>query len=132
MRLPIYLLQSPAYQALNMAAIRILTFLQIENLTHGGVENGRLLAPHRQLVASGVGKSHVKPALDMLEAFGIIARTSDGERLGGRPNAARYGLCWLPFHDEAEPRDGFRQIGPNQVKAYLLAVRKARKTRTAA
>lgn len=131
-RLPLHLLQSPAYQGLNMAAMRVLTFLQIENLTHGGVENGRLHAPHRQLIATGIGKAHVKPALDMLEAFGLIARTSDGKRLGGRPNAARYGLCWLPFHDEPEPRDGFRSIGAIQVKEYLLQARRVRRPRTAA
>lgn len=127
MRLPLHLLESPAYQGLSMAAIRVLTFLQIEHLTHGGVENGRLLAPHRQLVSKGIGKADVKPAIDMLEAFGLIARTSAGGRLGGRPNAARYGLCWLPFHDEPEAREAFRSVTADEVRHYVVESRKARR-----
>jgi hypothetical protein len=44
-RLPLYLLQSPTYQALTISARRCLDFLMVEHLTHGGAETGNLLAP---------------------------------------------------------------------------------------
>lgn len=115
---PMSLLESPGYQALNFPAFKILAFLKLEHVRHGGAENGRLLAPHRQLQALGIGPRHIKPALAMLEAFGIIRVTTDGERLGGRPNAARYALTWLPTCDGQLPTEAYRKVTRDDVSVY--------------
>lgn len=127
--LPLYLLQSPAYRALTISARRVLDFLMVEHLTHGGAENGALFAPYAQLEAFGVRKDSILEALHMLETFGLIERTFYGGRQGGRPNATRYGLGWIPLMDEAEPRERFRKITVEQVGGYLadLKVLRAQK-----
>lgn len=116
---PMSLLESPGYQALNFPAFKILAFLKLEHVRHGGAENGRLVAPHRQLREGGISPRKVKPALEMLEAFGIIRCTSEGFRQGGRPNAATYALTWLPTCDGQLPTEDYRKIGRVMVSAYL-------------
>ena len=116
---PMSLLESPGYQALNFPAFKILSFLKLEHCRHGGAENGRLMAPHRQLQALGISPRTIKPALAMLEAFGIIRLTTDGERQGGRPNAARYALTWLPTCDGQLPTDDYRRVTRADVQELL-------------
>lgn len=120
---PQSLLESPGYRHLNLPAFRILTFLKIEHVQHGGAENGRLLAPHLQLRALGISGRKIKPALAMLEAFGFIRRTSDGSRMGGRPNAATYALTWLPTCDGSLPTEDFKAITRLDAQAIMAALR---------
>lgn len=122
------LLESPAYRALNLPALKILTALQIEHLTHGGMENGRLLAPYRQLQANWrISPKNIKVAISLLEALGIIRCTSNGQRLGGRPNAATYALTWLPTADGELPTMDFERVSKAQAQAITEARRTARK-----
>lgn len=123
---PMSLLESPAYRALNFPALKILGFLKLEHVRHGGQENGRLLAPYRQLEALSISARHVKPALAMLEALGIIRVTSDGSRLGGRPNAATYALTWLPTCDGELPTEDYRRVTEAEAKAYRPQSRKTK------
>lgn len=116
---PMSLLESPGYQALNFPAFKILAFLKLEHCRHGGAENGRLMAPHRQLREGGISPRKVKPALAMLEAFGIIRCTSDGFRQGGRPNAARYALTWLPTCDGQLPTEDYKRVTRADVQELL-------------
>lgn len=125
---PMSLLESPGYQALNFPAFKILAFLKLEHVRHGGAENGRLLAPHRQLQALGISPRHIKPALAMLEAFGVIRCTTDGTRLGGRPNAATYALTWLPTSDGQLPTEDYRKVTKGHVGIYLIDRYTDRKT----
>lgn len=122
---PMSLLESPGYQALNFPAFKILAFLKLEHVRHGGAENGRLLAPHRQLQALGISPRKIKPALAMLEAFGIIRVTTDGERLGGRPNAARYALTWLPTCGGQLPTEAYRKVTRTDVQEHLRKTEQA-------
>lgn len=107
---PMSLLESPAYRALNFPALKILGFLKLEHVRHGGAENGRLVAPYRQLERLGITARGVGPALRMLEAFGLVRVTSDGSRLGGRPNAATYALTWLPTCDGSAPTADYKRV----------------------
>lgn len=114
---PLVMRESPGFRALNMAARRILDFLELEHMRHGGKENGRLLAPYAQLVAAGITRRDVRPAIDTLESLGFIRRTEHGERLGGRPNASRYALTWLPTWDGSLPTEDFLQVTEADVRA---------------
>lgn len=102
--------ESPGFRALTMPARRVLDFLELEHLRHGGAENGSLMAPYAQLVTWGVTKRDIAPAIATLVQFGFIRRTEHGERLGGRPNATRYALTWLPTSDGALPTEDFRKV----------------------
>lgn len=125
-RLPLHLLRSPAYRGLSTPARGCLDFLLIEHLTHGGAENGNLMAPYRQLAMSGVRKDSIREALHMLEALGVIERTRYGGRQGGRANASRYGLGWLPLRGEPVPRERYRKVTAEQVAEYMAALKEVR------
>lgn len=130
--------ESPGFRALTMPARRILDFLELEHLRHGGAENGRLLAPYAQLVAWGVTKRDIAPAIATLVRYGFIRRTEHGERLGGRPNATRYALTWLPTVDGQLPTEDFRKVTHADVLDWeaerkgLAEAKRARKPLSAA
>src|SRR5262245_50451303 len=76
---------------LSLAAVRLLQFLILEHLRHGGKENGLLEAPHRQLVALGISAGLVASAIFELEATGLVRCHRRGPRI---PNL--FELMWLP------------------------------------
>jgi hypothetical protein len=88
------LLRSDAWRSAGINTRRFIEFLKIEHLNHGGQENGRLKAPHRQLVAFGISKDCVTQAICEAETLGLV----DCHR-GGLRVATTYALTWLPLHD---------------------------------
>lgn len=126
--------ESPGFRALTMPARRILDFLELEHLRHGGAENGNLLAPYAQLVTWGVTKRDIAPSIATLVRFGFIRRTEHGQRLGGRPNATRYALTWLPTADGQLPTEDFRKVSRSDVlkweadRKLQAEAKRARKT----
>lgn len=117
---PRSLLESPGYGALSFPAHKVLHFLKLEHVRHGGKENGLLLAPHRQLqTVARISPKNIKTALEMLQAFGLVRLTSSGERLGGRPNAATYALTWLPTCDGLMPTEDYKKVSAERVEAIL-------------
>lgn len=117
--LPRALLESPGYRALSVPARHVVDFLQLEHLSHGGAENGRLLAPYAQLEKFGISSRDIRGALDMAEAFGIIRCTQRGERLGGRTKASTYALTWYPTADGELPSEEFRRVTVQDVDAFF-------------
>lgn len=108
------MLGSPTYQALDANGRRVLDFLMLEHLAHGGKENGNLAAPHRQLAAFGVTKDYVAPALDTLIRLGFVRRTFEGLRLADNGKPARFALTWLPTKG-----DGFLEPPTHDWKRVL-------------
>jgi len=113
------MLESYAYQGLGINARRVLDFLMVEHMCHAGTENGRLLAPYKQLVKFGVAKSEICAAIDELEAFGFID-ISRGMRLGGRSQASRYRLTWLLTAQGEPASDRWTKISKATVTAFRL------------
>src|SRR5262249_34930956 len=52
--LPRELLETAAWRSLGINARRLLDFLMVEHMRHGGKRNGYLLAPRRQLAEFGI------------------------------------------------------------------------------
>jgi hypothetical protein len=119
--LPKSLIESPGYSRRSIQAARILDFLIREHLSHGGACNGELLAPYAQLAQAGISGRDISNAFRELEAFGIIRRTKEGPRLGGRRGAYQYALTWLPTADGVLPTNAFRAVTERDVAAYLAA-----------
>lgn len=122
-QMPLALIQSPGFLYLNAPAYKILMFLLREHAQHGGAENGRLLAPHAQLRALGISGRCIRPAFDMLVAFGMIRRTSETDdrlqrRQGGKENAATFALTWWPTWDGELPTEDFLKITTGDVLAF--------------
>ena len=97
-KLPRGLLESAAWRSLGINARRFVDFLLIEHMRHGGRENGKLLAPRRQLEKFGIGAHHVTGAIEECERVGLV----DCQRgVGRRPSV--YALTWLPRSDGSAP-----------------------------
>jgi hypothetical protein len=120
-KLPRNLLESAAWRSLSINARRLIDFLLIEHLRHGGRENGRLLAPRRQLERFGIASHLVSTAIEETERVGLV----DCKRGVGRcPNI--YGLTWLSRGDDP-PTNRWRHH--EETAAQLIANRKAAKAR---
>jgi hypothetical protein len=70
--LPLALLDSDAWRSLSINARRLIEFLMIEHIRHGGKANGKLLAPRRQLARSGIGTRHISTAIEEAVRLGFI------------------------------------------------------------
>jgi len=120
-KMPRDLLESTVWHSLSIHARRLIDFLLIEHIRHGGRENGRLLAPRRQLIAFGIHAHFVSAAIEEAEHVGLV----DCKRSVGRaPNT--YGLTWLPLGDDPPTH---RWRNHNATAAEVIAERKAAKTR---
>lgn len=102
-----YLLKS----RLSGNAWAILTFLCDEHLSHGGQENGNLIATYDQLVVEGIRRSSIRKAFRKLEECGLVRRT-DG---GAMREIARYEVTFLPTTDpetkhQLPPKDSWKFI----------------------
>jgi hypothetical protein len=116
------LLQSLAWRSLSANGLRLIQFLMIEHMNHGGKKNGFLLAPRRQLESFGMATHLVSAAIAEAERIGLI----DVIRGRGRaPN--RYALTWLPLAGEPEPTDRWRRC--DQQATSAMVARKQAKTR---
>lgn len=94
-----------SWRSLTIGARRLLDFLMIEHMRHGGKENGRLLAPRRQLEAFGISSHLVSEAIAEVEKLGFVD-VKRGE--GRRPST--YALTWLPTGDGAEASNRWRSV----------------------
>lgn len=109
---------SPAYRALSSPARKILDFLFIEQMQHGGAENGNLAAPYRQLIGCKISSRDVSKGLLMLEAFGIVERTNEDSLVEGIRVMATYRLTMFPDKWGNLPSDKWKQITLSDVLAF--------------
>jgi hypothetical protein len=97
----IEMLESPAYRALSLSALRILARLQIELAHHGGKDNGRLPVTYEDFEQYGIDRHSIAPALSLLVALGFIEITEIGR--AGNAEWRRPSRYRLTFRDAAEP-----------------------------
>jgi hypothetical protein len=116
------LLTSAAWQALSINGRRVIDWLLIEHMRHGGRRNGFLLAPWRQLGDFGIGTHFISGAIEEIQQLGLV----DCKRgVGRRPST--YTLTWLPQSDGSPPSNRF--IGNNSSAAAIVTARKEAKRR---
>lgn len=99
-KLPRDLLESDAWRSLGINALRLLFFLMLEHMRHGGKANGRLQAPRRQLWDFGIAHHFVSAAIEECERVGLVF-CSRG--VGRAPSL--YTLAWLPLANGNKPPD---------------------------
>jgi hypothetical protein len=86
--------QSDAWRSAGINARRVIDFLLLEHMRHGGQANGRLKAPHRQLEVFGIGARYVTEAIRETEELGLVDSSHRRQRV-----ASTYALTWLPLYD---------------------------------
>jgi hypothetical protein len=91
------MLESPAWAALSITARRILDRLELEHLSHGGVENGKLVCTYDDFVKYGAGRKYIKPAILQLRQLGFIEVTQWGRQAVGDGRVpSKYRLTYVP------------------------------------
>jgi hypothetical protein len=121
-KMPRDLIASDAWRALNINARRFLDFLMIEHMRHGGKENGKLLAPRRQIQRFGIGARFVSGAIEEAERLGFV----DCKRGVGR-QPSLYALTWLPLANGTQPTK--RYLRCDAAAQDIVDARKASKRR---
>lgn len=102
-KMPRGLMASDAWLSMRGGHLKIISALCEEHMRHGGKDNGRLKAPHRQLAGLGIAPRKVAGLIRDLEKWGLI----ECQR-GGMRTATRYGLTWLPRADGKPPSNAWR------------------------
>lgn len=86
------MIESPAWSVLSLSARRFLDRLEIEFLSHGARDNGKLPLTFDDLVEFGIHRASIAPAMREVEALGFafITRRGHGGKSGSRqPNLWR-------------------------------------------
>ncbi len=114
------LLTSSAWRTRSIHCARLLEFLEIEHLAHGGNANGSLLAPYNQLEKFGIGRRFISGAIKEAEEKGLV--TVQRGALKGRQmtEVTRFCLTYLwtktqssGFWDWQLPTDSWKTYGRN-------------------
>jgi hypothetical protein len=111
--LTLEMMKSDAWWTTGNHGRRIIDFLLIQFLEHGGRNNGQILAPYAQLEDRGIGRRFIADALANLERIGLI----DCHR-GGMRVVTTYTLNWLPLHDGTPPSDRWRAFRNPKLKPW--------------
>lgn len=129
--LTIELLESPAYRALSLSALRVMARLQIELANHGGKDNGRLPVTFDNFAAYGIDRHAIAPALRELEALGFIEVTERG-RAGNAEwrSPSYYRLTFRGAGGGYDGTDEWDKITEQDAKLIARAARKAKPEKT--
>jgi hypothetical protein len=103
--------ESAAMAQLTLAAHRILLRLEIELLTHGGKNNGKLIVTYDDFEQFGIRRKSIAPAIRMLVAVGLIEITRPGWRLATHGRPAQYRLTYLEAFGKP-PTDEWKAYAP--------------------
>lgn len=76
----IELLSSPAWRGQSINCRRLIEFIELEHLKHGGNENGSLLAPYNQLAKFGIGRRLIHESIREAEQRGLVKVERGGRR----------------------------------------------------
>jgi hypothetical protein len=127
-KLPRDLIESDAWKVQSLTCRRLIDFLMLEHMAHGGKENGALVATRRQLEDFGLRRNSIAGAIREAERLGLAHCDHGGHRV-----ASRFTLTWLPHHDGGPPSNRWREYRPSQkpqVPANKRPRRKAPETAT--
>jgi hypothetical protein len=89
------MLESPAWRVLSRGARQFLDRLEIEHMAHGGRENGKLPLTYQDLIAYGMTRAQIAPAMREAEALGFAICTKRGR--GGNADSRAPNLWWSTY-----------------------------------
>ena len=95
-QLTVELLRSPAWRCRSINCARLIDFLMIEHLQHSGTANGDLRATYNQLVAFGIRRASIRPAIDQGEQLGLVECHREPRLTFTDDYPLRFRLTFLP------------------------------------
>ena len=120
--------KSPAWRSIHsLAARQILDCLEIEHMRHAGKKNGELICTYNQLVAYGMRRMSIAPAIRLAIAVGVLKITRQGRRVAGYYRFPTwYALTYLPIGN-SPPTDEWRNYRPQRLCNFDTATGSAAK-----
>ncbi len=91
------LLNSPAWRCMSLPCRKLLEFLMLEHMTHGGAQNSELFATYDQLEKFGIARSHINKTLREAEILGLVVIDRRGRQARNRNYITYYKLTFLPY-----------------------------------
>ena len=92
------LINSPSWRAMSQPCRKLIEFLMLEHMAHGGTENSNLLATYNQLEAFGIARTHINKTLEEAEQLGLVI-SERGMRSSRKHNYLnRFRLTFLPYY----------------------------------
>jgi hypothetical protein len=109
----IEMLESPAYRALSLSALRVITRIEIELAHHGGTDNGLLPVTYDDFERYGIHRQAIASAIREVVALGFVEITEHG-RAGNAEwrTPSRYRLTYRPAKDK--PAKGLSDDGTHE------------------
>jgi hypothetical protein len=98
------MLESGAMRSLSANGLRVLHRIQIEHMSHGGLENGRLKVTWDDFVRFGVSRRLIGKSVDEVTAVGLVSIAQPGRRPCGQDHGdpTQYRLTYLPVADPGD------------------------------
>ena len=100
------MLVSPAFREMSVNCRRFISALEMENMSHAGAENARLILPYNQLQRSwGIPRRLIRKTIDEARERGLIEERRNGWQLSyakSMPNT--YRLTFRPTREGNPPR----------------------------
>jgi hypothetical protein len=101
--------ESPAWNALPDNARRILDRLEVEHMSHGGAENGKLKCTYEQFEAAGIRRQSIARAIRQCVALGFVKITQQGRpSISDFRSPTLYCLTYV-----------YNRMGPNRKDTHL-------------
>jgi hypothetical protein len=105
-QLSLELITSPAWRGRSIHCARLIDFLIIEHLRHGGSENGSLFATYDQLVEFGLHRRYVHGAITEAELLGLVVVDRGGRKGRTETHVSKFRLTFLisrEFNETGHP-----------------------------
>ena len=133
-QLSVELFSSPAWRALSINGRRLVDFLLIRHMQHGGSENGNLVATYDELEEFGIARRLLHKTIQDVERLGLIIVERGGRKGFTQTHFSRFRLTFLPdrcVSDRGviyfgEPTNEWRQI-TSQAAAAIAGKKDHRK-----
>lgn len=103
------MIESEAFRKMGINTRRLIDFLLIEHLAHGGTENGNLKAPYNQLQEFGMTRRLIRGSIKEAELLGFIDVVRGG-RILSEDKCSTYRLTWLPTKDGDLPTNRWKFV----------------------
>ena len=121
-QLSIELICSPAWRALSINGRRLIDFLLIRHMEHGGSENGNLLATYDELEEFGIARRLLRKTIQEVENLRLIDVERGGRKGFTQTHYSRFRLTFLPDRNVSdrginyfgEPTNEWRRVTPKQ------------------
>ncbi len=120
------LLQSPAWRALSVNGRLLIDRVLVEHMNQGGSENGNLAVTYADLVAWGIRRNSIAPAISEAIVLGLIEfEPGRASHISGKGHPNRFRVAWLPTANGDLPSTGW--CGFNSLAVAKRAAAEARR-----